>query len=115
QAPVISVRTALGLCLQRLFIYAVPNPNAKAVIAISLSGAILGAAIRNNAIRAPIGLMGPPLTRDGEGDQRPMLVSAALRIEDNVFWCELTAIVLSGLASHTMTTSITGNEVVGPR
>ena len=111
----ISVRTALGLTLQRLII-AVLTSNDFRAAAIALSGAVVGAVIRDNVIVAPIGVQGPEDPKTAHAPTPPAFVlSALLRIDDNLLWCERQAVVLTGAALHLMGTRITGNEVMGCR
>jgi hypothetical protein len=114
QAAIVSVRSALGLSLQRLLMLTVRNADARNAVGITLSGAVLGAAIRDNAIMTPIGIVGPALTAP-DNQPRPILLSAGLHIERNVLWCERTALVLAGLAVHVFSSRFADNEVVGCR
>jgi hypothetical protein len=105
----ISVRTALGLSLQRLLIV-VPGANGTGSAAIALAGAVIGATIRDNAIIAPVAVQAAD-----PAAKVPMLLSAMLRIEDNLLWGERQAVALAGQLIHAMATRITGNEVLGCR
>ena len=58
----INVRTALGLSLQRLLIFVTRRPRLHAP-AIALTGLVVGATIRDNAIFAPVGVAGPACGR----------------------------------------------------
>ncbi len=116
-APAIAVRTVLGVSLQRLII-AVLDPKAGNA-AIALGGAVLGATIRDNAIVAPIAVQTME-SASGVGtttrDIPPqLLLTAALRIEDNVLWCEQQGVSLAGRVMHAMSTRITGNEILRSR
>ena len=118
RASAISVRTALGLSLQRLIIAVVGGNDAKGA-AIALAGAVIGATIRDNAIIAPVAVQAiDPAAVPIPGTAAPppqMLMSATLRIEDNVLWCEEQAVSLTGRVIHVMATRITGNEMLGSR
>lgn len=135
RASAITVRTVLGLSLQRLIIAVLGGivgglrglrvdtnvQNDANGAAIALAGAVIGATIRDNAIIAPVAVQAidpaaAPRTLLFTVVPRPqMLMSAALRIENNVLWCEQQAISLTGRVIHTMATRITGNEILGSR
>ena len=108
-ASAITVRTALGLSLQRLIVL-VLGGNAGGSAAIALSGVVVGATIRDNLLIAPVAVLANEAGRDAAAR---FLLSAQLRIEDNAMWCELHAVSLSGLSLHLMATRITGNEILG--
>ena len=135
RASAISVRTVLGLSLQRLIIAVLGDivgglrglrvdsdvQNDANGAAIALAGAVIGATIRDNAIIAPVAVQAiepaaAPRTLLFTVESRPqMLMSAALRIENNVLWCEQQAVSLTGRVIHMMATRITGNEILGSR
>jgi Family of unknown function (DUF6519) len=95
EAAAISVGTVLGLTLQRLLI-AVLGHAEKASAAITLSGAVIGATVRDNAILAPTGIRTGALGDGVLGNvPAPMLLSALLRIEDNVLWCERAGVLFA--------------------
>ena len=114
KASAITVRSALGLTLQRLIV-AVFGGNDGRSAAITLAGAIVGATVRGNLLIAPVALLA------NEGGANPgavnrratFMLSALLRIEDKAMWCERQAISLAGLSAHLMATRITGNEILG--
>lgn len=119
RASVISVRTAVGLTLQRLIIAVLGNPDFRGA-AIALTGAVVAVTIRDNAIIAPVAVQALDPAAGGGGDtthQPPaaFMLSAILRIEDNVLWCERQAVALSGMVLHLMATRISGNEILGCR
>ena len=117
RASAISVRTVLGLSLQRLII-AVLGSNDATGAAIALAGAVIGATIRDNAIMAPVAVQSvDPAAESIPGNAAPpqMLISAALRIEDNELLCQQHAVSLTGRVIHMMATRITGNEILGCR
>ena len=115
-ATAISVHTVLGLSLQRLIIAVLGASEARGV-AIALTGAVLGATIRDNAIIAPIAVLSsdpsaaPPIGTNLPPPQ--MLLSALLRIEDNLLWCERIGVGLAGRAFHVLSTRICGNDLLG--
>ncbi|HEV8630790.1 MAG TPA: DUF6519 domain-containing protein [Thermoanaerobaculia bacterium] len=120
RGTVVSVRTALGLALQRLIIAVVGIREGKeGGAAIALGGAVIGATLRDNAIFAPVAVRA--LDREaaapaaGVAPPPAMLLSAALRVEDNLLWCERQAVDLSGRVLHLLATRIAGNEVLGCR
>ena len=116
RASAISVRTVLGLSLQRLIITVLGNNDAKGA-AIALAGAVIGATIRDNAIIAPVAVQAidPAPALDTAVRAPQILMCAALRIEDNVLRCEQQAVSLTGQMIHMMATRITGNEISGCR
>ena len=109
----ISVGTVLGVTLQRLII-AVLGGNDSRGAAIALSGVVAGAAIRDNVLIAPVAIRAIDPSAARENDPRPpFLLSASLRVEDNVLWCQEQAVALAGTVLHLMATRIAGNEIVG--
>ena len=114
QQPAISVATALGLAIRQLAIAVAGARDARAS-AIALAGVVAGAAIRENAILAPVAVLANDPLAPGTGDENPpnFLLTAALAIEDNLLWCERAAVTLAGNVLHLMSTRIVGNEVVG--
>lgn len=110
----IRIRTALGLSLQRLIIFVLGLRDATGA-GISLGGIALGATIRDNAIFAPTGIQGAISEPGEEGPRGELLLSAALRIERNVLWCDRAAVALAGQVLHVMAARIDANDVVGCR
>ena len=117
-APAVAVQTALGLSLQRLVIAGLDTEAARSV-AIGLTGVVVAATIRDNTILAPIGIAvveatsaAPPGT---SLPPPPLLLSALLRIEDNLLLCERLGIALAGRVLHVASTRIGGNELIGCR
>jgi hypothetical protein len=111
QRSAIVVSNVLGLALTQLAVAVVgggDNPGA----AIALAGAVLSARIENNLLLAPVGVRA--LEPAAEGTP-PLLLSAALTIEDNLLWCERSAVRLDGAVLHLMETRIAGNQVLGCR
>jgi len=111
----ISVHTVAGLALRNLVIAMFGGDDARGA-AIALAGAVIGATIRDNVIIAPVAVQAidptaTPITINVPPPQ--MLLSAALRIEGNVLWCERQAVALAGRVIHVLATRITGNEVLG--
>jgi hypothetical protein len=112
QTSAISVQTVLGLNLQRLLVLVLGGNDAKGS-AIALSGAVVGAAIRDNAILAPVAVSAAGA---GNTDEKaPFLLTASVRIDDNVLWSDRTAVQLGGMVVHLLGTRIAGNEVLGCR
>ena len=109
---VISVRTALGLTLQRLIIAVLAATDTNAA-AIALSGLVVGTSVRDNVIVAPVGVQA--LDPAAPGDSKPLafLLSALLRIKDNVLWCDRKAVALTGTVLHLLGTRVDGNEING--
>jgi hypothetical protein len=110
RAPAILVRTVLGLSLQRLVVFVLASRDFNPP-AIGLAGLVFGATIRDNAVLAPTGVEGPIV---GE-DKQDFLLTAALRVDNNVFWCERSAVALAGRVLHVMAARIDRNDVVGCR
>jgi hypothetical protein len=104
----ISVRTVLGLALRRLVVALLDNADSQGA-AVALSGLVLGASIQDNLLFAPDGVAALEPARE-EAPQS--LVSALLRIDDNVFLCRDSAVKLEGQAGHAYETRITGNQVL---
>lgn len=105
----ISVRTVLGLTLRRLAVAVFDNSDAKGA-AVTLSGVVAGATIDNNLFIAPNGVR----TLEPPEEKAPgLLLSAVLRIDDNLFWCRRSAVQLAGAVGHAYETRMTGNQVIG--
>jgi hypothetical protein len=111
RSPAISVRTVIGLSLQRLIAFLLASRDFTNA-AVALSGVVLGATIRDNAVLAPTGVEGAPTRGD---DRQNFLLTAALRIDNNLFWCERSAVALAGRVLHTMAARVDGNDVVACR
>jgi hypothetical protein len=110
----IRIRTVLGLSLQRLIVFVLGSRDATGA-GISLGGIVLGATIRDNAVFAPTGIQGAVSEPGEEGPRADLLLSAALRIESNVLWCERSAIALAGQVLHAMAARIDRNDIVNCR
>ncbi len=103
--------SVLGLALTQLAVAVVggaDNPGA----AIALAGAMLSARIENNLLLAPVGVRALEAAAEGTP---AVLLSAALTIEDNLLWCERSAVRLDGAVLHLLETRIAGNQVLGCR
>ena len=109
QQSAISVRTVLGLALRKLAVAVFGNADAQGA-AIALSGVVVGATIDNNLFIAPDGVRALEPPREEAPD---LLVSAVLRIDNNVFWCQGSAVRLAGKVGHAYETRMTGNQVLG--
>ena len=117
-AAAISVHTALGLSLQRLVIAVLAGSDNALGVAIALTGAVLAASIRDNTVLAPVGIAVTAVAPAIPGTNQPpppLLLSALLRIEDNLFLCDRLGIALAGRVFHVGSTRITGNELAGCR
>jgi hypothetical protein len=115
QQSAISVTTVLGLSLQRLLML-VPQATDSSTSAISLSGVVAGANIRENVIVAPTGVLAlDPASAPPVGNVPPptFLLTAALAIENNDFLCQSSAVTLDGMVLHVMSTRIADNEILG--
>ncbi|HEY4304647.1 MAG TPA: DUF6519 domain-containing protein [Gemmatimonadaceae bacterium] len=115
-ATTIAVDGAIGLSLKQLVIALFAATN-KAVqgAAIALQGVVAGAKITENAIFAPVAILANDPAADPGADQTKsaFLLTAALAIEDNLFWCSRQAITLVEASLHLLGTRIAGNEIVG--
>lgn len=115
QNSAITVSTAIGLSLRQLVI-AVLSTNDGRGAAISLQGLVAAANISENAVIASSAILAndpvavPPAT---DTALPKYLVTAALAVEDNVFWCGQAAVTLTGTVVHLLSTRIAGNEMVG--
>ena len=102
--PAISVETAIGLGLRELVI-AVLDTNDGRASAISLARRGGGASISENAIFASTGILAnDPAAAPGKATGQRFLLTAALGIEDNIFWCSRQAITLDGKVMHFLDT-----------
>ncbi|MBI3529360.1 MAG: right-handed parallel beta-helix repeat-containing protein [Betaproteobacteria bacterium] len=110
----ISVRTALGLSLQRLVVAVLGSNDARGA-GIALSGAVAAAVIRDNVIVAPVAVQAMDPAAPPEPKPLTFLLSALLRIDDNLLWCDRQAVALAGNVLHLMGTRINGNEIIGCR
>lgn len=111
QQSAISVRTAVGLALRRLVV-ALQGGNDAQGAAIALSGVVLGASIDNNLLLAPDGVRA---LEPAKNKTPPSLVTALLRIDDNLLVCRDSAIKLDGQVGHLLETRMAGNQVLGTR
>ncbi|CAG9170121.1 hypothetical protein LMG23992_01470 [Cupriavidus laharis] len=105
----ICVRTAAGLALRQLAV-AVFNTGDAQSAAIALSGVVMGACIEDNLLLAPDGVRA---LEAGTSEAPQGLVTAVLRIDDNVFACRDNAVLLDGAVAHAYETRMTGNQVLG--
>lgn len=114
QQTAISVSTAVGLALRRLVMAVLGGGDIRAS-AIGLAGVVAGAAIRENAILAPVAVLANDPAAPPIGDENPLtfLLTAAVGIEDNLLWCQRAAVTLAGNVLHVLGTRIAGNEVLG--
>ncbi|MBT9528188.1 MAG: right-handed parallel beta-helix repeat-containing protein [Rhizobacter sp.] len=113
---VLHAENMLGLSLQRLVLASL-SPNDRSA-AIGLSRAVLSATLRDNVIAAPLGIAAGVFTAPPTGaaaTRTGVLLSGALRVEDNLLVCRESAIDLSGLALHLLSNQITGNDITGCR
>lgn len=81
--------------------------------AIGMAGILLSTTIRENLLVAPIGI-GNPVKAAAAGlvftaQQTTPLVTLALDIHDNGFFCGRRGVSLVGLVAHALTTRISGN------
>jgi hypothetical protein len=114
QQPAISVSTAMGLALQRLAIAVIGNVRDARASAIALAGVVAGAAIRENAILAPVAVLANDPTAPATDDNAPaFLATAAIAIEDNLLWGQRAGVSLTGNVLHLMSTRVDGNQILG--
>lgn len=112
QASAITVRTVIGLSLQRLIVAVLAGNDGRSA-AVALAGAVIGTTLRDNLLIAPVGVLANEPSPTGQAGS--VMLSALLRIEDNVLWCQRQAVSLAGLSAHLMSTRISGNEILGCR
>lgn len=121
QSPAIIVDTAIGLSLTRIAALAIGgDERSGGGIAISLQGIVAGATISENVIFAATGIRAnsfgfPPQTTPAPTGDFSFLIAAALKIDDNIFLCEQSAVALDGYVMYILGTRITGNEIAGCR
>lgn len=111
-ASAISVRTVFGLALRKLVI-AVFGGSDEQGAAIALSGVVMAASIDNNLLLAPNGVRALASPSEEVRNASNVLLTAVLRIDDNVFLCRDTAVKLVGQVGHAYETRMTGNQVLG--
>lgn len=109
--PAIGVETVIGLGLRELVI-AVLDTNDGRAPAISLGGVVAAASINENAIFASTGILANDPVLGREDDVPSFLLTAALGIEDNIFWCSRQAVALDGRVMYFLDTRIAGNDVL---
>jgi hypothetical protein len=80
--------------------------NQPAWSAVALSGALVGLSLRENTISAATGIR----SVDATGGQTGL---TDLRIDDNAFECENTALQLSGVTVHQFVSYFRGNRITG--
>jgi hypothetical protein len=110
ERPAIVASTVLGLALCDLVV-AVVGTGDNAQAAVALAGAVLAARIERNLLLAPYGVR----ALDARSQTPGALLTAALRIEDNVLWCDRSAVLLDGPVFHLLGTRVAGNQVLGCR
>ena len=101
------VRNAVGLRLSELVV-AVFGANDARGAGITLSGVVAGATIADNLVIAPDGVRALSLDEKAP----PFLLAAALRIEDNVLWCQRTGVALDGAVAHLYETRLARNQLL---
>lgn len=107
----IVVSNVLGLALSQLAV-AVVGGGDNVGAAIALAGVVIAARIEGNLLLAPVGVRA--LEPGAEGTAA-VLLSAALSIEDNLLWCERSAVLLDGPVLHLLETRVAGNQVLSCR
>jgi hypothetical protein len=114
QQSAITVNTALGLSIRQLVIMVLSFKDARDS-AISLQGFVAAANISENAFIAPSAILANDPVAVPPVDQKvpDFLVTAAITIEDNLFWCTRAAVTLTGTVLHLLSTRIAGNEMIG--
>ena len=105
----VSVRTVSGLALRKLAVAVFGNADAQGA-AVALSGVVIGATIDNNVFIATDGVRA---LEPAQQEAPALLISAVLRIDNNLFWCQGSAVRLAGKVGHAYETRITGNQVLG--
>jgi hypothetical protein len=105
----IGVRSVLGLTLRQLAVAVFGNVDAQGA-AITLGGVVAGVTIANNLLLAPDGVRA---LEPSEEKTPQWLLTAVLRIDDNLFWCRGSAVTLAGAVAHAYETRMTGNQVIG--
>ena len=110
ESAAIVASTVLGLALTDLVV-AVVGTGDNAQAAVALAGAVLATRIERNLMLAPYGVR----ALDTRAQTPEFLLSAALSIEDNVLWCERSAVLLDGPVYHLMGTRVAGNQVLSCR
>ncbi len=105
----ITVRTVLGLALRRLAVAVFSNADRQGA-AVTLSGVVAGATIADNLFIATEGVRA---LESSEEEAPQLLLSAVLRIDDNLFWCAGSAVRLAGAVGHAYETRMSGNQVIG--
>jgi Family of unknown function (DUF6519)/Right handed beta helix region len=109
--PAISVRSGAGIALQELVLLVPGGPDAHSA-GVALSGVIAGLIIRDNLIVAPEGIRAVDPTAP---EALKFLIAAAMRVEDNILWCQRQAIDFAGLVGHLFASRVCGNELLGCR
>ena len=104
----IVVSTALGLALTDLAVAVVGEGDAVGA-AIALAGAVLAARIEHNLLLAPVGVRALEPAAEGSAT---FLFSADLAIENNLLWCERSAVLLEGPVLHMLEMRVAGNQVL---
>lgn len=112
--PAITVANALGLALERLVLATVGDSDRRAA-ALSLGGVVAGARFADSAIFGDTGIVALDGTTADDQGRPDFLLTAALVIEDNAFWCPRRAMALDGTVLHLLETRIAGNSVTACR
>jgi hypothetical protein len=114
QQSAIVVSSVLGLALQHLLIAVAGTTDTRGA-GIALQGVVAGAAIRDNAILAPVGVLAiEPVAATPAAAAEPgpnFLLAALLAIENNLLWCQRQGVALTGNVLHLLGTHIVDNEL----
>jgi Family of unknown function (DUF6519) len=115
--PAIAVNTALGLTLREMLIAMLDLNGDTRSAAIALSGAVAATVIEDNGVFAHFGIRAndPSMLNEGQDEDDLFLLTGALAIEDNTFWCASQAVALEGRVVHIADTRISGNDVLDCR
>lgn len=105
----IVVSTALGLALRQLAVAVVGSGDVPGA-AVALAGAVLASRIEGCLLLAPIGVQALEPRSKGSA---AYLFGADLAIEDNLLWCERSAVRLEGAVFHMLETRVAGNQILG--
>ena len=112
QQSAINVNSVLGLALRELVIAVFGNSDFNGA-GIALSGLVGGVDIRDNLIIAPDGIRALDTPNNQAAAQ--FLLTAGLRIEDNVLWCQDRGVSLNGPVGHLGDSRLRGNQLLGCR
>ncbi len=108
QPAAVRIGAVAGMTVEDVVVLSYEGDRAEGA-AIELRGAALSVALRRNVLVGETGIDG------GDGNQKPGILAAGLRIEDNVVVGRSRGIDLGWTSAYMYDCAVTGNDIVGGR